>query len=154
MFLRGREYPFAPVCHLRREFGCWKGLRFLPAIFILSSLSCWRPLNTEICGCRLDRRISKGQWIDWSVGKRQKGKPASLWLVKSNTEIKACTAELFGRNVTLNTQEEVHKHLRGNIAIFLFCFVLFCCCMPATQMSVLDKRWAEMIHIAFQKGGC
>lgn len=79
------------------------------------------PLNPEICGYRRHRRIPKGQWIDWSVSKRQKGKPASLWFVKSNIEIKTCMAE-FGRNVILNTQEEVHKHLRDNSVVFLFCF--------------------------------
>lgn len=79
-------------------------------------------------------------------GKRQKGKPASLWFAKSNIEIKTCMSD-FGRNVLLNTQEELHKHLRANSVIF----VLFQYCMFAIEMSVLDKGQAEMIHTAFQK---
>lgn len=79
-------------------------------------------------------------------GKRQKGKPASLWFVKSNIEIKTYMAS-FGRNNLLNTQEEVHKHVKANSVIF----VLFQHCMFSMEMSVPDKGQAEMIHIAFQK---
>ena len=85
----------------------------------------------------------EGHWTqkpvgtDWAEGylrvsgligqsvKGKKGKPASLWFVKSHIEIKTCMAE-FARNVILNTQDEVHKRLRDNSVIFLFCFSIVC----------------------------